>query len=246
MPQSPLITLADVLSAQESLPSVRLGKITAIDKSSSVWMVDLEVEGSTSTRRARWLGDGGQPAVGMLVTYMNESPIPTVLGRVSSDLEDQNFGNGTVTAGAVVDAQGNLRTGINGAFSSAADAQNAADIAYSSAGFAQSTANTAYNSAGAAQGTAWGAESAANNAQNTANAAYDRTTTALGSIDNLNNSLYYLQIQMNSLTSSLTNNVNWLQTQINSLQAQVNNNLAYAQSLEATLISYLGAGGPDD
>lgn len=230
--QNGITTLADVLSAAAELPSVRIGIIASVNSDGTV---QLRVEGTTDTRRARWLGNNSRPVVGQRVTYLNESPIPTVMGRVANNSEDQNFGAGTVTGGALVDSVGNVRTGINTASSAAASAASQAVTGISNASAAQAAANAAQNTA--------------NNAQTTANTANNTANNAQSRINTLQSQVNGIQTQLNNLSSyavSLENTIINQQGQINGLQTQITNNLNYARSLENTLIAFLGPGGPDD
>lgn len=239
-PQGPqgspaIILLADVLAQAKEIPTTRIGRVLSIDKSTSVWMVVVSVEGGASSRRCRWLGSGSQPQVGELIVYLNESPIPTVMGRVSNNNESQQFGGGAVSAGTYNDGGGNLRTGIDGAVNDAVYAQGQAVVAQSIGNNAQGSANTAQSIGNNAQSSANNASGSASNAQNTANNAQNAANSAQ---NQANNALAVAQGNIGS--------INYLQTQVNDLYNRVNNLTAYANSLENTLISYLGPGGPDD
>lgn len=223
-----LTILAEALSARQEVPSTRIGKVQAVQKSGSTWTADVLVEGSTTTRRMRWLGNGGQPQVGQIITYIDQSPIPVILGRVASDNEAQNFGNGAVSGGTISDGQGNLRTGIN--------------VVGTAASAAQTTANSGVSQAVSAASSASSAQIAANSAQNTANQALSLANTANNAAANalnVGNAARNRAEQVNAYAFSIEQSLINLYGQVEALRQ-------YAVSLEQTLIRFLGGGGPDD
>lgn len=219
MANSALTLLADVLSARRDLPEVstRMGQVASVARVGTVWYAEVKVGGSDVTRRMRWLGNGGQPNAGDIVAYIDQSPYPLMLGRVSSDSENQNFGNGQITAGTIVDGQGNLRTGITGAVTTATAAGTQASAATAAATAAQNTASTALSQASAAQNTASAALSAANAATNTANVAAAAANQASNGAASAQQAVSNLSAQVNTLTAALQNET----TTRNQLSAQV-------------------------
>ena len=231
MPNPRTVTLAELTAGNQNLPKgsqARIGVVTAVQKTGNSWTLDMKVGGSTSTRRARWNGSGGQPKVGERVCYIDQSPIPVVLGRMAGQTEEQNFGNGTVTAGGFTDSTGPIRPAITTAHSTAVTGVN-------NAATAQGTANTGVNNAAAAQSAANSAQNAANNAQNSANAAYSRADAAYARADSAH-----------AYTANVERSLVEAYKRIDFLNNRINQVEAYAVSLENTMVSFLGPGGPDD
>jgi len=229
MADSPLTLLADVLADRRNIPEVRarIGMVASVSKTGSIWYAEVSVDGSTSTRRMRWLGNGSQPQAGDRVSYIDQSPYPVMLGRVANDNEAQNFGNGAVSGGTISDSQGNLRTGINTVGSAASAAQVSANQGISQAVSAASSAASAGSSAAAAQSTASTALSQANSAMSQANSAMSQANTAISRINSLD--AYARSIEQSLI--NLYGQVNWLNTRINNLEA-------YAVSLERAIQFY--------
>lgn len=229
MADSPLTLLADVLNQQRTVPEVRvrIGVVSSVSKTGSVWYAEVRVDGSSSTRRMRWLGNGSQPKTNDLVTYVDQSPYPVMLGRVASDNEAQDFGGGAVSGGTISDSQGNLRTGINTVNSVATSAASTAAQGVSQAISASNQAVSASSSAGAAQSTASSALSQASAAQSTA-------SNALNTANNAQNRISSLDAYARSIEVSLIN----LYGQVNFLNTRINNLEAYAVSLERAIQFY--------
>lgn len=258
MPNDALTRLADVLSAADDVPMTRLGQVVSVDLTSTAWMVDVRVEGDAGTRRCRWVGTGAQPKPGEIVTYLNESPFPLVLGRVSDQTNEvqTDFGSAPVNAGSYTDSSGPIRPAITSASSAAAAASAAAQQAFNTGSAAQTSASQAISNAGAASSAASAAQSAANNAASAASAANSAANNALNTANNVNSRVNTLQNQVNNIQGqvnannafavSLERSLIEAYNQINFLNTRINNVEAYAVSLEGTLISFLGSGGPDD
>ena len=80
-------TLADVIGRTGGTigdsPLTRVGIVTGVDTTGPIRMVDFTVDGGQVTRRGPWTGAVDLPAIGNRITYLDESPFPTVLGRMN-------------------------------------------------------------------------------------------------------------------------------------------------------------------
>lgn len=95
--RDPMSTLAELVAGNRVAPMTRIGRVTDINTSGDVVMVELETDGGAGSKTGRWL-NWGQPNIGDTVTYVDEPLQASVIGAA---MPSDEIGRRTLTSESI-------------------------------------------------------------------------------------------------------------------------------------------------